>query len=268
MYLRGTKGQLYGRPASGVESKYLLSGLAQCATCNGSMYVKSRSHRKRAYFYGCTSFHLRGSSVCTNSVEVPMDRSDAAVLEAIQNDVMNPDVIAATLRKALARLKPTAKAAQARRAEMERQLVDVNKQIERLTEALAVGGNVQTLVQAITNREEQRDTLTRQIASLAGAERAGQVDWTMVEKQLRGKLEEWRSLLRRHVPQARQVHKKLLSGPIRFTPHREGGERYYTFSAQLNLGKLLAGVACANMVASPTGFAIMWDLPLRFCTPS
>jgi site-specific DNA recombinase len=74
VYLRGTKGQLYGRPAAGVESKYLLSGLARCATCNGSMYVKSRSHgRKRAYFYGCTSFHLRGSAVCTNSVEVPME---------------------------------------------------------------------------------------------------------------------------------------------------------------------------------------------------
>jgi DNA invertase Pin-like site-specific DNA recombinase len=253
VYLRGTKGQLYGRPASGVESKYLLSGLARCATCNGSMYVKSRSHgRKRAFFYGCTSFHLRGSAVCSNSVEVPMDRSDAAVLEAIQNDVMNPDVIAATLRKALARLRPTAKAAQARRVEMERQLGEVNKQIERLTEALAVGGNVQTLVQAIKDREEHRDTLTRQIASLAGVERAGQVDWTMVEKQLRAKLEEWRQLLQRHVPQARQVLKKLLSGHIKFTPHREGGEKWYTFSAQLNLGKLLAGIACANMVASPT----------------
>jgi hypothetical protein len=82
----------------------------------------------------------------------------------------------------------------------------------------------------------------------------------MVEKQLRGKLEEWRSLLRRHVPQARQVLKKLLSGPIRFTPHREGGERYYTFIAQLNLGKLLAGTACAITVASPTGTAGGWPL--------
>ena len=39
------------------------------------MYVKSRSHgKRRVNFYGCTSFHLRGSSVCTNSVEVRMDR--------------------------------------------------------------------------------------------------------------------------------------------------------------------------------------------------
>ena len=107
--LRGTKGQLWGRPARGVESKYLLPGLARCGTCNGSMYVKSRSHgKRRAYFYGCTSFHLRGSSVCANSLEVPMERSDLAVLASIERDVLQPDVIAATLRKALERLKPQA----------------------------------------------------------------------------------------------------------------------------------------------------------------
>ena len=60
-------------------------------------------------------------------------------------------------------------------------------------------GDDQTLVKAIKEREEQRDTLTRQIASLASAERAGRVDWTMVEKQLRAKLDEWRQLLQRHV---------------------------------------------------------------------
>lgn len=51
-YLRGTNGQLWGRPARGVESKYLLSGLARCGSCGGSMYVKSRSHgKKRAFFW-------------------------------------------------------------------------------------------------------------------------------------------------------------------------------------------------------------------------
>lgn len=56
--------------------------------CGGSMYVKFRSHgKKQAYFYGCTSFHLRGTAVCTNSLEVPMPRSDEAVIDAIRGDV-------------------------------------------------------------------------------------------------------------------------------------------------------------------------------------
>jgi len=49
------------------------------------------------------------------------------------------------------------------------------------------------------------------------------------------------------------VLKKLLSGPIVFTPHRHATERFYSFRVSVNLGKLLAGIACAKMVASPTG---------------
>ena len=156
-------------------------------------------------------------------------------------------------------MKPAGEVAQSRRQELERQLTTVTRELERLTGALAVGGDLQTLVQAIRDREAQRDTLTTQIASLTGAERAAKVDWKTVEQQLRAKLDEWRQLLGRHVPQARQVLKKLLLGPIVFTPHREATERYYSFRASVNLRKLLTGIACANMVASPTGFEpVFW----------
>jgi site-specific DNA recombinase len=36
-YLRATNGQLWGRPANGIESRYLLTGLAQCGRCGGSL---------------------------------------------------------------------------------------------------------------------------------------------------------------------------------------------------------------------------------------
>jgi site-specific DNA recombinase len=101
-YLRGTGGELWGRPARGVESKYLLGGLARCGVCNGSFYVKSRAHgRKRVQFYGCTSFHKRGSSVCANSLEVAMSASDAAVLETIERRVLTPEIVIASVQKAL-----------------------------------------------------------------------------------------------------------------------------------------------------------------------
>lgn len=73
-YLRGRKGQLWGRPTGGVESKYLLTGLMRCDVCGGPVYVKTRSHgRRRAAYYGCTSYHLRGRAVCTNAIEVAME---------------------------------------------------------------------------------------------------------------------------------------------------------------------------------------------------
>ena len=262
-YLRGTKGQLWGRPARGVESKYLLPGLARCGSCNGSIYVKSRSHgKRRAYFYGCTSFHLRGSSVCSNSLEVPMDRSDLAVLASIERDVLQPDVIAATLRKTLERLKPQAAAAQGARQEVEKRLQTVERDLERLTAAITAGGQLSTIVLAIKERETARDQLRLDLRSIDRAGKAATVDLPTVERDLRTTLDEWKVLLRKHVPQARQVLKKLLAGPLVFTANRTGGDRYYEFSAPIAIGRIVSGLAGANMVASPTGVDRAWTRPV------
>jgi len=51
-YLRATNGQLWGRPGNGIESRYLLTGLAQCGICGGSLVAHSRASgpgRKHAY---------------------------------------------------------------------------------------------------------------------------------------------------------------------------------------------------------------------------
>jgi site-specific DNA recombinase len=88
-YLRGTDGRLWGRPLRGNDSKYLLPGLVRCGLCNGSMYVKSRkgtSGKARSFFYGCTSYHQRGHSACSNSLELPMELADRIVLEAFRRD--------------------------------------------------------------------------------------------------------------------------------------------------------------------------------------
>jgi site-specific DNA recombinase len=83
LYLRGTGGRLWGRPA-GADSKYLLPGFGRCAHCNGVMHVRTHAHgRKRVAFYACDSSHRRGSSVCCNRLEVPMRQTDALVLGAI-----------------------------------------------------------------------------------------------------------------------------------------------------------------------------------------
>ena len=47
-----------------VESKYLLSGFARCATCGGSLSVVSRKYGgRRKFFYGCLAFWKRGTTV-------------------------------------------------------------------------------------------------------------------------------------------------------------------------------------------------------------
>ena len=93
-----------------VESKYLLSGFARCAVCGASFYPLSRSHGKqRAYFYGCSAHHKRGSAVCGNNLVQRMEKIDDAVLRAIGGDVLRPAVIMAVVEGVIAELSPVSR---------------------------------------------------------------------------------------------------------------------------------------------------------------
>src|SRR5215468_8561941 len=104
-YLRATNGQLWGRPANGIESKYLLTGLAQCGRCGGSLIVHSRaSGSRRANAYLCSYHHLRGSTVCPGGLVLPMDLTNLAILATIEREVLHPDVVQRAIRQALGHL--------------------------------------------------------------------------------------------------------------------------------------------------------------------
>ena len=60
---------------------------------------------------------------------------------------------------------------------------------------------------------------------------------------------DWRGVLRRQPAQARQIIKKLLAGPLRFTP-KNG---YYEFEGEISFEKFGATIGVPISVASPGG---------------
>ncbi len=94
VYRQRTGGRAFGRPANGVESPYLLTGVGTCAVCGGSMAVMKRAHgprgaRRQVPFYGCMTRHLRGDAICRNALEVRLADAEDAVLVAVEHDVLN-----------------------------------------------------------------------------------------------------------------------------------------------------------------------------------
>ena len=81
-----------------------------------------------------------------------------------------------------------------------------------------------------------------------------------VKAMLQTKADEWRGLLRKHAPIARQMVRKLVEGRIVFTPDREG--RRYTFLATGTLANFFSGIVCPQAVASPTGVVQEWTRPV------
>ena len=251
VYLRGSNGHLWGRPASGLESKYLLTGLSRCGSCGGTMTVRSRSHgKRRAYFYACSSFHHRGRAVCANSLLLPLASGDDAVLDALEEQLLEPTIIEAAIAQAIQRADRAPQDAEATRAALRATQTRLDAEVGNLTAAVAIGGNLKGLVAALREREADRtrtqdalDALDRPIVQARSAAESRAV--------IRKKLDDWRGLLRDHAPKARQLVRKLIQGRIIFQPNPAA--KTYTFEATGTISGFLAGIVCPQGVASPPG---------------
>jgi site-specific DNA recombinase len=248
-YLRASNGQLWGRPANGIESKYLLTGLAQCGVCGGSLIAHSRSSgRHRKYVYQCSYHYLRGKAVCRDGILLPMDETNHAVLETFEREVLHPSVVAVGLRHGLELLKPAEDSVVPRRAALQADLAVLDQELTRFTAAVAQGGDLPALVEAIKVREERKRRLQEELADLEGLQRVASIDLGQLQSELQARLADWQELLNRQVPVARQIIKKLLTGRIIFRQRDDGT---YEFSGQATLGRIIAGLPCTKALVAP-----------------
>ncbi len=245
-YLASTDGEGFGRPPNHRESKYLLTGFARCGTCGGSLIVGSRSHRKhRAFFYECASFHRRGPQVCANSLNVPLALADDTILDELETYVLHPDVVTRALALALDELRPGGGGEDVRRR-LQADVQGVEKELARLTEALAAGGQLMTVVAAIQDREQRHQALQEQLAGLDRVREFTVADGRRIERELRVRLANWRDLLRGQVQEARQIVRALLTDRVTFTPIEHKRQRVYRYEAIFSVGALVSGVMNAQ----------------------
>jgi hypothetical protein len=251
-YLRDTQGQLWGKPTRGNESKYLLTGLTKCGLCGGGLFVHSRSHgRKRAFFYACTSYHTRGRAVCTNADELPMEQVDREVLEALEHDLLAPPVIDHAVRTVLTRLRRMPRGADLERARLQKALQETEQELAQLTHAIAAGGPLETLLAGVKERERRRVVLQQELRAFTAP--ATLPEANVLLPVLQARLEDWRGLVTRHVPQARQLIRKLIEDRIIFRPILHEGARACELIMQGSLVKILSGSLDPKALASPTG---------------
>lgn len=256
-------GRLIGRPSgAAVESPHLLSGIAECGLCGGSLVAMTRSHgKRRVSFYGCLHYHKRGVHACRNGLQIRQDALDAAVVDVLVK-ALEPDVLAEAVRSAVSELHADHAALVARRSTVTGELATIANRERRLLDAL-VDGDADASAVAIRARlrEElaRRDTLTTELARL-DATPTLDADAIVADVQVRAA--DLRGLLARHVTQARQVMRMLLEGRLICQPFDDGVEIGYTFTATGTYRRL--GVPVVESVnvggGGPNGMGIV---PLR-----
>lgn len=249
-YLRGTDGKLWGRPRD-LESKYLLSGLARCGCCGGGLIVRSRHHgRHRAFFYACGSYHQRGATVCTNSTQIPIGPVDAEVLDRLRG-LLSPDILAEAVSRAVETLQAPAPD-QSRGAREE--LAAIEAELANLAGAVAAGAPVASLVEALRTRQARAEALRKEIRRTQ-APTIALPSPDALRASLEARAEEWRILLAGQVAQARQILRKVLTGPVVCTPATRDAAAGWAISGAAALDRVISGgKGLPRFLASPTGF--------------
>jgi len=162
------------------------------------------------------------------------------VLDALRDYVLHPEIVEGAIKGALDMLRPQVDAVDARRRELMTRLRELEAETARLTAAVAQGGKLTSLMQALTDREQQRSDLDVQLASLDGLRNMSRFDVRRIERELRARVRDWKALLRRQTPIAREVLSKLVGEErIVFTPQ---ADQTWTFEGRATLGALLQGV--------------------------
>ena len=223
--VRLNNGKLSGRPPKGTPM-HLLSSLATCGICGGGLVVETyytSAGKPRKSHYVCN--RRRANGKCSNTLRIPVEEMHEAVLTAIEEHALTPEAVEALV---LASRQETAGAVA---RSFERELAEVEKRIERLTDALAAGGEMPSLLAKLRDLEAKKAALVEELA----ANRPVPMPPRSV---IDDRLAEWRRLLRQTTQTGRAVLDRVLNGRIVFTPMGPA----YEFEAPTRYDRLFSGL--------------------------
>jgi site-specific DNA recombinase len=230
-FARTAGGQLCGHPSGAdLRSAYLLSGLAKCAVCGGSLVAYKRHRRDGRDLYICVFHHKRGPAVCSNDHRISQHTLDSALLHAL-NAVLDESMIAEAVKRALAEIRAGQTKFPDQRLAIERQLSLVEARIRHLVEAIATGRASEAVFDELQKQETAKKVLAGQLADVDRLARIVSLDAKRIEQDLRARVADLKGLLGRHVPQTRQMLRKLIDGNILCTPFTDARGKGYEVTA-------------------------------------
>jgi len=246
-YVRSQRGQLLGRPAYNVDSKYLLVGLLQCASCNGSMTVTGRKQRgnTRSYYYQCLANLDNRRRPCDNHVLAPMEQTNRAVLAAVEQSILNPSLLIDAIGLALSRLDGSEQQKE-QQERLGQELTQVEQELSHLGESIAKLGGNDTLLHQIQVREHRKQELVSEQPRLSSLAALSTLDLGSLAKDLTRITDEWKGdgFTQRHPAYARQILRKVFARKLVMEPNPE--TRTYAFRGEGAVGAILGQVLQAR----------------------
>ena len=113
----------------------------------------------------------------------------------------------------------------------ERHLSLVQARLNHLVNAIASGKATEAVYAALQTEEAAKKTVLRHLAEMDALARVISLDATRLERTLLEKVTDVKALLGKHVPQARQMLRKLIDSRIVCTPFHDVRGRGYELTA-------------------------------------
>ncbi len=135
--------------------KRLLSGLLRCGVCGGGCSIVGPE------IYGCSA--VRQSGACTQRKTIPARKLDQRVLGGLKRILLSPDLVADAVKAFHEEQNARRARASRRRIELERDLAELTRRIDRLAEQLIETG-AKALQPKLLAAEAEQAALEAQLA--------------------------------------------------------------------------------------------------------
>ena len=150
-----------GRPEYQRRPKHMLSGLAVCGCCGGGYTVASRD------FWGCGK-HRDGRG-CANGRKIGVTALEARVLAGLKEKLLDPELVRIYVAEYHRDFARRAQALARGRAQLEREIAKAETQVANFVKAIAVGGEMNELVDALEQARALRDSRRAELAEIEAA---------------------------------------------------------------------------------------------------
>nr|WP_271608844.1 recombinase family protein [Bradyrhizobium sp. CCBAU 21359] len=153
----------HGHPTHQRRPRRMLSGLLRCGSCGSGMGTNGRDKSGRVRIR-CSA--ATESGTCPDAKTFYLDTVESAVLNGLQAELRAPKVISEYVRTYLEERKRLAATSHAKRQRLEQQLGQINREIERLVDAIAKGhGDPSVLGPRSTALDAERKRISEELQS-------------------------------------------------------------------------------------------------------
>ncbi len=218
-------GKRVGRPP-----QFLLSGIARCGQCSGSIQiVHTKDGHETVRAYACSYHRNRGPEACSNGRRRPMTTVDSAVTNFLMNEITHhgllEEIMDVIKRRLVARHE---KPGRRDRATLEADGEQLRAEIARLTDVLTVAGSAaEPVLEGIRQRQVRLAAVTVELAALPVVKGADVISLELkrAEREAKQNLASMAEHMKADTAAARAVVAGLFPDGIRASPTEDDDGR-------------------------------------------